>query len=202
MLISLVDLVPPEIKQILIKYDTNEDGHIDSEELMRLIDEVNRIEHRYRYVGYSAAFARAFRYLAFTSDVGEALRPVVRKSIVNASYAVAASYCVADVAWETYKVGKTGKNSLGHPMTVPQMVVERSTFQLVASLALPAVIIHSAVDFAKHFTKRIGRFQKWGPSVFGLAVIPLLPVLIDEPAERGIEWAFNKFGPWAKPKQD
>ena len=169
---------------------------------MKLIEEVNQIEHRLRYVGYSAAFARAFRYLAFTSDVGEALRPVVRKSIVNASYGVAASYCVADVAWETYKVNKTGKNSLGHPMTVTQMVVERSTFQLVASLALPAIIIHSAVDIAKHVTKRIGRFQKWGPSVFGLAVIPLLPVFLDEPAEKGIEWVFSQYGPWAKPKHD
>jgi hypothetical protein len=36
--------------------------------------------------------------------VGEALRPIVRKSIVNASYGVAASYCIADVAWESYKV--------------------------------------------------------------------------------------------------
>jgi fission process protein 1 len=77
------------------------------------------------------------------------------------------------------------------------MVVERSTFQLVASLVIPAVVIHSSVDFAKHFTKRIGRFQKWGPSIFGLAIIPLLPVFLDEPAEQAIEWGFKRFGPWA-----
>ena len=35
-----------------------------------------------RYAGYSAGFARAFRYLAFTSDFGEALRPVISSRLV------------------------------------------------------------------------------------------------------------------------
>ncbi len=46
-----------------------------------------------RYAGYTAGFARAFRYLAFTSDFGEALRPVVSARIVSATYAVAFGYC-------------------------------------------------------------------------------------------------------------
>lgn len=182
--------------------DENKNDHKTTKEFDTFVHDVDAVEKQYRYAGYSAAFARAFRYLAFTSDVGEALRPVVRTTIVNASYGVAIGYCVADVAWETYKVNKTGKNEHGHPMTTLQMFVERSSFQLVASLVVPAVIIHSSVDFTKHVTKRIGRFQKWGPSIAGLAIIPLLPMYLDEPAEKAIDWVFARYGPWASSSKD
>ena len=189
--------VPTEIQAILRRVEA-----INEEEIETLIAEIDVLDSRSRYIGYSAAFARAFRYLAFTSDVGEALRPVVRRTIVNASYGIAATYCIADVAWEGYKVHRSGHNDHGHPMTVPQMIVERSTFQLVASLLIPAVIIHTAVDVTKHFTKRINRFTKWGPSIAGLAIIPLLPLYLDEPAEKGIEYVFQNYGPWAEKKKD
>jgi fission process protein 1 len=194
--------IPEDIQIILRKYDVNNDKSIDAVEFKNLVEDINEFDKKYRFMGYSGALARSFRYLAFTSDVGEALRPVASKLMVNASYGTSATYCVADVAWETYKVSKTGKNEHGHPSTVTQMIVERSTFQLLASLFIPAVVIHSSVDIAKHFTKRIGRFQKWGPSLFGLAIIPLFPVFLDAPTERAVEWAFSRYGPWAKTKHD
>lgn len=196
--------VPAEVSMIMKKYDTDGDGHLSATEVKVLVEDIYHVDKEYRYVGYSAALARAFRYLAFTSDVGEAIRPVAKKAVVNATYGVAASYCMADVCWETYKVSKTGKNEhTGLPMTPLQMAVERSTFQLTASLVIPAVVIHSAVDFAKWGTKRIGRFTKWGPSIFGLSIIPLLPMYLDEPSEKAIEWLFAKYGPWAaKDKRD
>jgi hypothetical protein len=43
------------------------------------------------------------RYLAFTSDVGEAVRPVVSRTVVNATYAVAIAYMVGDVAYNGYQ---------------------------------------------------------------------------------------------------
>ena len=38
---------------------------------------------------------------------------------------------------------------------------------------------------------------RWGPSVAGLSVIPLLPMYLDEVVEHGVEWAFSHYGPWA-----
>lgn len=191
--------VPKEVIQILNKYDTNGDGKLDSNEIKKIVEDIYRVDKEFRFAGYSAAFARAFRYLAFTSDVGEAVRPVAAKAVVTATYGVAAAYCIADVAWETHKVSKSGKNEKGHPCTPIQMFVERSTFQLVASLAGPALIIHTAVDMAKHAARKMNRFQKWGPSIFGLAIIPLLPMYLDEPAEHAIEYMFARYGPWAAP---
>ncbi len=46
----------------------------------------------------------------------------------------------------------------------------------------------------------MNRFKRFGPSIAGLSIVPLLPMYLDEPVEHAIEWAFEKFGPWGKPK--
>lgn len=80
-----------------------------------------------------------------------------------------------------------------------QVIVERTTFQAVASIGGPFLVIHTTVDLAKHaFKKYAPRFTKFGPSIVGLSIIPLLPVYLDEPVEHGLEIMFKKFGPWAE----
>lgn len=79
-----------------------------------------------------------------------------------------------------------------------QLVVERSTFQAVASVIGPFLIIHTSVDMTKRLCTRMGRFQKWGPTLVGLSIIPFLPVCLDHPVEQGLEWAFKRYGPWAE----
>ena len=59
------------------------------------------------------------------------------------------------------------------------------------------MLIYSAVDIAKHATRGMGRFTRWGPSAFGLSIILLLPLYLDEPVEHSLEWSFEKYGPWA-----
>ena len=71
-------------------------------------------------------------------------------------------------------------------MSLTQVIVERATFQAVASMAVPTLVIHTAVDVAKKASRKMGRFQKWGPSVVGLSIIPLLPLYLDEPVEHAI----------------
>lgn len=95
-----------------------------------------------------------------------------------------------------YAHGEEGKKY--KEMTVNQMIVERSTFQALASLALPALVIHQSVHTAKNVFKRMGRFTKWGPSIVGLSIIPLLPVCLDAPTEYIVEYGFHHYGPWAK----
>jgi fission process protein 1 len=209
---------------VLKRFDVDGNGVIDGTEVLQFKHRVDMNETNARYAAYSASFARAFRYLAFTSDFGEALRPVVSKAIVNSSYAVAIGYCFADVGWEAYKLKK--RNYLtekGEPMSMTQCIVERSTFQAVASIAVPTLVVHTAVDIAKKVTTRVGRYTKWGPSIVGLSIIPLLPMYIDHPvgkygctrlilcgvsliyvfvvfSEHALEWTFANYGPWANKK--
>ncbi len=154
-------------------------------------------------MGYAGAFSRAFRYLAFTSDFGEALRPVVSPRIVTGSYVVAIGYCVADVGWEAYKLHDSGYlTPKGTEMSLAQCIVERATFQAIASIAAPFAIIHTAVSMTKKVVNKLGRFQRWGPSIVGLSLIPLFPMYVDHPTEHFLENFFENYGPWAKKQKE
>ena len=49
------------------RYDTDGSGHLDVTEVKEIVKDVEHHYHATRYAAYSLAFARAFRYLAFTS---------------------------------------------------------------------------------------------------------------------------------------
>lgn len=188
-----------KIYEIISKYDLNKNGKIDIDEFEKMKHDFSLQESDLRYAAYTLSLSRLFRYLAFTSDFGEALRPVVHKQIVNASYAVAFGYCIADVGYEAYKLKKNNyRNERNEEMTMTQCIVERSTFQAFASLLLPAVVIHQTVHYAKNAFTKLGRFTKWGPSLVGLSLIPFLPVCLDAPVEKAVEYGFHHYGPWAK----
>lgn len=186
-----------EVLQVLKKYE-NSDCEVDDHEIHALIHEFKSTDTYARVAGYTGALARLFRYLAFTSDVGEAARPIASKMFVNATYGISIGYCCADVGWEAYKLKQRGfKTEQGHHMSMSQLIVERSTFQAFASIAVPFALIHTTVDVSKKIFNKIGRYTKFGPSLVGLAVIPVLPMYLDEPIEHGIDAFFKRFGPWA-----
>ena len=60
-----------------------------------------------RYMGYLRSIglvvSRGSRYLAYTSDVGEAFRPVVHSRIVNLAYLISWSYVAGDVGYHGYE---------------------------------------------------------------------------------------------------
>jgi fission process protein 1 len=149
------------------------------------------------YVGRLRNIARVgYRYLAFTSDVGEAIRPIVSKPIVTTAYGISFAYVGADIAYHTASARDNNGN-------VWRTFCERSVFQGLASLLLPAITIHTAVDL---FAKMLGRvnapklLMRWGPSCGGLLLLPALPTLLDHPVEHGVDLLFAKL--WPKIKQD
>lgn len=65
------------------------------------------LEGKARYLAYAGrlrtALAASTRYLAYTSDVGEAFRPIVPPAIVTAAYGISWLYLGLDVGYEGYK---------------------------------------------------------------------------------------------------
>jgi fission process protein 1 len=121
-------------------------------------------------------------FLFFTSR-----RPVANKNVVRAAYGVSWAYVI-------YDVGKHGVDSHrdgSTPATVGLEMTKRAVFQGLASMALPAFTIHSTVKVFKGVTHCMQRFQRWGPTVAGLAIIPALPYLFDHPVEKAVDWAFS-----------
>lgn len=92
-------------------------------------------------------------------------------------------------------VGLHAKDAQDKGEDVMRTVAHQTTFQMLASLIIPSVIIHQAVHASQKQFARIGRFTRWGPVGVGLALIPLMPVCIDEPVEIGIEYLFDKYWP-------
>jgi len=149
------------------------------------------------------ALRASTRYIAYTSDVGEAFRPVVPPWAVSAAYGVSWLYLAGDVSYESYKAHRRGPTPLeaahfSEPVRIGMTAVERATFQSIASMALPALTIHTAVKQAKKaFVKaKSPRVRTWGPTVTGLAIVPVLPYLFDHPVEHVTERVFS----WVKLK--
>ena len=88
-----------------------------------------------------AAAAEGARYVAYSSDVGESMRPVLKPWMVNATYGIAVGY----VGYDAYSEVRR-KADLGHGNDVLfATCAHKLVFHAAVSLALPAVIIHTAV---------------------------------------------------------
>ncbi|KAK3938243.1 mitochondrial 18 KDa protein-domain-containing protein [Diplogelasinospora grovesii] len=74
------------------------------------------------------------------------------------------------------------------------VMLQRAIFQSLASMGLPAFTIHSVVRYSGRAMKNVKnqRIRTWGPIGLGLAVVPFLPRLFDEPVENAVEWVFHK----------
>ncbi|KAJ7283512.1 mitochondrial 18 KDa protein-domain-containing protein [Mycena rebaudengoi] len=187
------------------------------EEVDALADEdVDTVDSQIRYAAYGARLRTALRagsrYVAYTSDVGEAFRPVVPPWVVSAAYGVSWLYLGGDVAYESYKAHRQGPTPteaayFSEPARISLAAVQRATFQSIASMALPAFTIHTAVRQAKKaFDKSPNpRLKTWGPTGTGLAIVPLLPYLFDHPVEhvtdRVFDWIREKLAEQASSKQ-
>jgi fission process protein 1 len=74
------------------------------------------------------------------------------------------------------------------------VIAQRAIFQGIASMGLPAFTIHSIVRYSGRAMKDIKnvKIRTWGPIGLGLAAVPFLPYLFDQPVESAVEWTFHK----------
>jgi fission process protein 1 len=157
-----------------------------------------------------------FRYFAFSSDIGEAIRPIVSPIIVQITYAMTLIYCVCDIVYEGYlhiqkskilNQSKVPGNSNDHisenqpydpaSRSLWNVLLEKSIFHLFASILLPGIVIHNIVHYShdwilSNFPMK-PMWYRWGPSLLGLGIIPLLPVFLDFPIEEILEKVFHRF---------
>ncbi|ERF69228.1 hypothetical protein EPUS_01185 [Endocarpon pusillum Z07020] len=72
------------------------------------------------------------------------------------------------------------------------VMVQRAVFQSIASMGLPAFTIHSIVRYSGRAMKDVknARLRTWGPIGLGLAAVPALPYMFDEPVEKATDWLF------------
>ena len=124
--------------------------------------------------------------------------------VVRGAYGISWLYLTGDVAYEGNKAYRRQYPSRedGTRAMVPTnplhdyrtVMVQRALFQSVASMGLPAFTIHSVVKYSgRQFSKSPNKsLRTWGPIGLGLAVVPALPYIFDEPVEYAVEWLFHK----------
>lgn len=162
------------------------------------------------------------RYVAYTSDIGESFRPVAHPFLVTFGYGISWAYLLGDVGYASWKVKMKAEGRFtpglkpwnSAPVADPKaaavyqkevsgnlaeadwrvMFVKRGIFQGLASMALPAFTIHSAVRYSSVIFKnsRVKPLRTYGPVVIGLGIVPLLPYIFDEPVEHAVDWVFDK----------
>ena len=129
------------------------------------------------------------RLLGYANEVGESFKPLIPRTAYLSSYAVSATYVVADAAWRG-----------SHPPSDNSSVIEAVDtllWQGMASVAFPGYVINRVVWAARHTS--IGRtsasVRTWLPTAAGLFCIPF----IVKPIDRSVEVIFEScLRPWYK----
>ncbi|KAJ7781553.1 mitochondrial 18 KDa protein-domain-containing protein, partial [Mycena metata] len=179
------------------------------------------------------------RYIAYTSDIGEAFRPVVPPWMVTAAYGISWLYLGGDVSYEAYKAHRHGPTPLeaqyfSEPVrigiftpyglrinahasiTKAVVAVERAylpvhcfhvspLFTLVptALIRVGLFLLSPSIPAVRQATKAFAktknpRVRSWGPTLTGLAIVPVLPYLFDHP----VEHVTDKKQQQSKPKDE
>ncbi|KAI8098905.1 mitochondrial 18kDa protein, partial [Halteromyces radiatus] len=155
--------------------------------------EVDTIQTNARYLAYASrlktAVAASSRYLAYSSDIGESFRPVVSPAVVRAAYGVSWGYVLVDMSYEGYKAHHAGDSNQQAALAM----VHRGAFQAIASMMFPMITIHTAVKYSAKAFKNVKnpKIRTWGPTSIGLAIVPFLPYLFDEPVEKAMDRLFE-----------
>jgi len=129
----------------------------------------------------------------------QSFRPVAHPWLVKSAYGVSWVYLTTDVAnegWKAYRkqYGRPEAPAKEGGRDYREIMAQRAVFQGVASMGLPALTIHSVVRYSGRAMSgmRNVRVRTWAPIGLGLAVVPFLPLVIDEPVEKAVDWCFEK----------
>ena len=122
------------------------------------------------------------RYVAYGSEVAEALRPIASESTITALYTMTYAYILRIIV-VTYRL-HIGSAAL----QVVSAMLHEFTFQVLANLLIPTSLVHFLVNQS---TKFLGNSLPYLPTLIGLTAIIFLP-LIDPVIERCILFLSRK----------
>lgn len=158
-----------------------------------------------RYLAYTARIRTALvaaaknmpRMSAYTSEIGEAGRPILPPWMIKFAYGISWAYVIGDVSLATVAEIEKGSET----NIVVRTATKQALFQSTASMILPAFTVHQTVHWSDRLLKKMqigGRLGKFGPTGIGLAIIPALPFMFDHPIEHLYDLVYEKVWPLEK----
>ena len=114
-----------------------------------------------RYMAYTARLrtllTSATRYIAYSSEVGEAFRPLARPAIVTAAYGISWAYIFGDVGYACYHAAKVlDPNDSSYKSDIAWVAARRATFQTLARY-VPTPSACACTNTVKYGTTCVGR---------------------------------------------
>lgn len=147
------------------------------------------------------------RYLGYANELGEAFKRFLPNRLYKLSYVVAAGYVVADSVdkgWRAYQTWRAEqqakddplssdfKKEANSPMPIITAVADTLLWQSFASVIAPGLAINRAVWATELVLDTIprmpGPLRRWGPTVMGLSLIPL----IVHPIDHTVTWVMER----------
>jgi fission process protein 1 len=126
----------------------------------------------------------SLRYLGYSNEIGEALRNVVSKKVVYASYFVEIVYFFADVSHKIYLswIHPDNKEKNQTMSRIFNNSAHTIAWQFFASVTIPPFLVNRIVKLAKVIAMRRTsdlKKVKWIATGCGLMTMPIMPYLID-----------------------
>lgn len=131
--------------------------------------------------------AVSFRPLAYTSEVGEAFRPIIPNWLVKSGYGLSIGYVIGDICLKVHELKNENENKEIMYNKMKMKAIDLSIWHTFASIILPAVTIHTIV---KSSTKSINFVAKSVvlpkfipmvvPTIIGLCSIPFIIHPLDD----------------------
>ena len=131
------------------------------------------------------------RPLAYASELGESVRPLVPKFLVKSLYGISWAYVILDTIAKTYSVRDQGREKMA------VYAMDLAIWHSLASMALPAFTIHSIVKYSGKVIKKCSdpasKFGKFGPTIIGLCSIPFIIHPLDHVTDFSMNNTLRKF---------
>lgn len=120
------------------------------------------------------------RFAGYANELGESFRPLVPHAWVHASYAVAIAYVLGDTYDKASAAGRqaTARSESPGPHVLTT-ALDVLSWQTIASVAVPGLIINRVVALSGALLRRAGRQPGVVPTLVGLASVPLIIKPID-----------------------
>jgi fission process protein 1 len=119
----------------------------------------------------------SIRPLAYASELGESVRPLVPPILVKILYGVSWGYVFLDTGLKTFSVENQGRS---------KMIIygfDTLVWHCLASMLIPAYVIHSLVHYSELVIRKYAapstKFGRYGPTIIGLSSIPFIIHPID-----------------------
>ncbi|XP_068623795.1 mitochondrial fission process protein 1 [Battus philenor] len=134
------------------------------------------------------------RYMGYANEVGESFRPLVPGRVVQASYALATAYVLADTADKSWKMYKKD----GRPKKVLVETGDALIWQTLASVVIPGFTVNRICKYSQnYFQKNYKRIPVTLRNLMtvgvGLASIPFIVHPIDNGVSLLMDLTYRKW---------